>query len=387
MNKLKKDLTSKGLATQIIHCGHQPDPTTGAVASPIYQTATYAAKSVEDFEELCQNWGYVYSRESNPTISELEEKLAMLEKGEAALATSSGMGAITSSLLTLLRSGDHIISSAGIFSHTKLFMQEALIKFGVEITFVNATDPELIRHHIKANTKLIFLETPLNPSLDLVDIRSISTIAHEKDILVMVDSTFAPPPIQQALTLGADLCVHSLTKYINGHGDSLGGVVVGSKAIIDKIKWPGMPCFTGSALSPFNAWLILRGMKTLDLRVRQHCANAMELARFLVQHPYVARVHYPALPCHPQYELCQTQMNGLGGGIISFALKEGIHGLTQNEGSRKLANHLEICIIATSLGEPQTLVQLEKSGLVRIAVGLETATDLIDDFRQALDKL
>lgn len=375
------------LETKIIHWGHSPDPTTGALATPIHQTATFAAKSVEHFEELCQTWGYVYTRECNPTLTELEAKLAMLEGAESAIVSTSGMGAITSTLLALVKSGDHVVSSDGIFSHSKIFMNELLTKFGVEVTFVDAMDPQNIKDALKPNTKLVYIESPLNPTLDLVDIKAISEIAHENKSLVIVDSTFATPIIQKPIQLGADLVVHSLTKFINGHGDTLGGAVVGSKELIELVRWPSLCCFTGASLPPMSAWMILRGMKTLDMRMKKHCENGLAIAEFLSNEDCVELVKYPGLKSHPQYDLCQSQMNGMGGGIVSFKLKDGINGLTRDQASRKLMNSLELVTIATSLGEEHTLVQMNGENLIRIATGLESSKDIINDFKQAMDKL
>ncbi|WP_066497872.1 trans-sulfuration enzyme family protein [Abyssisolibacter fermentans] len=384
---MEKKLENKGFETKIIHCGHRVDPTTRVLASPIYQTATFGFDTVKQKDEFWDENNYMYSREGNPNLIELEKKLAIIEGGESTLTAASGMGAICSTLLTLLKSGDHIICSEGVFFHTDILMKELLVKIGVDVTFIDATDPGNVEKSIKENTKLVYFETPLNPSLDLVDIEAVSKILNGKDILLVVDSTFAPAPIQQALKLGADLVVHSLTKYINGHGDTLGGAVIGSKELIDKIKDPGMTCFTGASLPPFNAWLIMRGMMTLDMRVRKHCDSALKIATFLEGHPKVKNVIYPALESHPQHELFKKQMNGLGGGIVSFNIKDGLNGLSQHEASYKVLNNLEICTIGTSLGEAHTLIQVEKSGLTRIAVGLERAEDLIEDLKKALDQI
>lgn len=375
------------LETKIIHCGHNADSSTGALASPIYQTATFAAKSVEHFEELCRDFGYVYTRECNPNLTELELKLAMLENAESAIVSTSGMGAITSTILALVKSGDHIVSSDGIFSHTKLFMNELLGKFGVEVTFVDATNYINVKNALKNNTKLVYIESPLNPTLDLVDIKAISEVAHENKSLVIVDSTFGTPIIQKPIDLGADIVVHSLTKFINGHGDTLGGAAIGSKEIIDLIKWPSLPCFTGASLPPMSAWMIMRGMKTLDMRMKKHCENALTVAEYLSNRDDIEIVKYPALKSHPQYDLCQRQMNGLGGGMVSFKLKNEINGLTRDEASRKMINGLKLCTIATSLGEEHTLVQMNGENLIRLAIGLESAKDIINDLEQALENL
>ncbi|GAA0701930.1 aminotransferase class I/II-fold pyridoxal phosphate-dependent enzyme [Paraclostridium ghonii] len=375
------------LETKLVHGGHSSDASTGALASPIYQTATFAAKTVEHFEELCQTWGYVYTRECNPNLSELEIKLSLLEGGENAIVSASGMGAIASTVLALVKSGDHVICSDGVFSHTKILMGELLTKFGVEVTFVNAVDTENISRELKENTKFVYIETPLNPTLDLVDIKAICEIAHKNKSLVIVDSTFATPIIQQPIKLGADLVIHSLTKFMNGHGDALGGVVIGSKELIDLVRWPSLCCFTGASLPPMNAWLITRGIKTLDMRMKRHCENALHLATFLEDKDCVEIVKYPGLKSHPQHELCKSQMNGLGGGIVSFKLKENINGLTRDEASRELINSLKLVTIATSLGEEHTLVQMNGDNLIRIALGLESHKDIINDFEQAIQNV
>ena len=351
--------TPKSLETLLIHGGHRPDPVTRALATPIYQTATYGFDTVDDMNSSWDRTGLVYSREGSPTVYALEEKLALLEGGEAAICAGSGMGAICSALLSVLKKGEHLLCSKEVFSHTGVFLRELLQeKMGVDVSCADFRDLEDVMQNIRSNTAVLYTETPSNPSLGLVNIRETARIAKENNCLLIVDSTFAPPPIQRPLELGADLVIHSLTKYINGHGDALGGVVVGPKAMIETIHFPGMPCFTGACLSPFNAWLILRGMMTLDLRIRRHCENALALAEFLEAHPLVDLVNYPALPSHPQHALCLSQMNGMGGGIVSFWLKKNIAGLTPEEASKRLLDHTRLMTIATSLGEGHTLIQI-----------------------------
>jgi methionine-gamma-lyase len=381
---VSKKASNHDIETKLIHCGHEPDLSTGALASPIYQTATFAAKSVGHFNQLCDDFGYIYSRESNPTLTELELKLAMLEGGECALVTTSGMGAITTTFLTLLKTGDHVISCEGIFAQTEIFFRELLGKFGVEITFIDLNDLDEVKSNIKKNTKIIYGESPLNPSLRLIDIQKLAEITQQNEILLIIDGTFAPPPMQHALKFGADLCVHSLTKYMNGHGDALGGGVIGGKKLIDKIRWPALACFTGASLPPLNAWLIIRGIKTLHMRVNRHCETALTVAKFLNEHPYVEIVNYPALKDHPQYELCQTQMNGMGGGVISFKFNDGIKNLERKVSSTRFLNSLKLCTIAVSLGEEHTLTYLE-GDLIRIAIGWESPKDIIHDLEQAMD--
>lgn len=384
----KESLNDMALETLLVHGGHKPDPTTRALAMPIYQTATYGFDTVDEMNASWDRTGLVYSREGSPTVYALEEKLALLEGGEAALCTGSGMGAICSALLSVLKRGEHLLCSEEVFSHTGVFVKEFLVeKMGIEVSYADFRDAEDVMQNIRSNTAVLYTETPSNPSLGLANIQAISRIAKENDCLFIVDSTFAPPPIQKPLELGADLVIHSLTKYINGHGDTLGGAVIGPKSIIENIHFPGMPCFTGACLSPFNAWLIMRGMMTLDMRIQRHCGNALAIASFLEQHPLVDLVNYPALPSHPQYALCQSQMHGMGGGIVSFWLKKKIAGMDLAESSKKLLDNTHLMTIATSLGEGCTLIQIEHSGMIRIAVGLENKDDLLRDLSQALDSL
>ena len=384
----KGSLKDMALETLLVHGGHKPDPATRSLAVPIYQTATYGFDTVDEMNASWDRTGLVYSREGSPTVYALEEKLALLEGGEAALCAGSGMGAICSALLSVLKRGEHLLCSEEVFSHTGVFVKEFLVdKMGVDVSYADFRDVENVMQNIRSNTAVLYTETPSNPSLGLVNIHAISRIAKENDYLFIVDSNFAPPPIQRPLELGADLVIHSLTKYINGHGDTLGGAIIGPKSIIEKIHFPGMPCFTGACLSPFNAWLIMRGMMTLDMRIQRHCENALAIASFLEQHPLVDLVNYPALPSHPQYALCQSQMHGMGGGIVSFWLKKKIGGLELAEANKKLLDSTRLMTIATSLGEGCTLIQIEHSGMIRIAVGLENKDDLLRDLSQALDSL
>lgn len=375
------------LETKLIHAGHSFDPTTHSLAAPIYQTATFGFDTVEQMDNAWNQLGYLYTREGNPTIIQLEKKLAALEDGEDAVAMGSGMGAVCSTILSLVESGDHILCSEGLFFHSDIFFTELMKKMNAEVTFANFKDMDHVKKSIKGNTRIIFIETPENPKLGVVDIQEVAAIAKENDAILIVDSTFAPPPIQRALNHGADLVLHSLTKYINGHGDTLGGAIIGRKALIDKIRYPGMPCYTGAALSPFNAWLIMRGMSTLTMRVEKHCESALKIAEFLAAHEYVAKVSYPALASDPYHDLCKKQMNGKGGGIVSFWLKEGISGMSVREADYKLCNHTKLLTIATSLGEAHSLIQVEDDDMIRIAVGLEHADDIIADLKQALETL
>lgn len=375
------------LETKLIHAGHSFDPTTHSMAAPIYQTATFGFDTVEQMDNAWNQLGYLYTREGNPTIIQLEKKLAALEDGEDAVAMASGMGAVCSTIFSLVESGDHILCSEGLFFHSDIFFTELMKKMNAEVTFANFKDMDDVKGNIKENTRIIFIETPENPKLGVVNIQEVAAIAKENDAILIVDSTFAPPPIQRSLQHGADLVLHSLTKYINGHGDTLGGAIIGRKALTDKIRYPGMPCYTGAALSPFNAWLIMRGMSTLTMRVEKHCDNALKIAEFLESHEYVAKVSYPALPSDPSYKLCQTQMNGKGGGIVSFWLKDGINGMAVRAADYKMCNNTKLLTIATSLGEAHSLIQVENDDMIRIAVGLEHADDIIADLKQALETL
>ncbi len=377
-------MKSKNFNTVITHGIRLKEKKGNPVNDPIHFTATYSAETQEKFEEYCYSWKHVYSRETNPTTDQLADNLALLEGAEKAVVTGSGMGAITSTLLQFLKSGDHLICAQGIFSHTTLFVKECLMKFGVEVSFVDATQVENIEKELKENTKIVYIESPMNPSLRLVDIKKIAKLKENKDFILIVDSTFAPFPIQYPTKLGADLVIHSLTKFINGHGDAIGGAVLGKKELIHKIEWPSMPCFTGSTLSPMNAWLILRGLRTLNLRIKQHCENALKIAEYLSSNKLVEVVNYPALSSSPDYELCKTQMNGKGGGMVSFQLKlDCIEKNYRKKIINKFINSLELITIATSLGEGHTLVSLYEDKLIRLAVGLEEAEDLIEDLKNA----
>ena len=398
----------KDFATKVIHAGQGPEKLTGALATPIFQTSTFCFDTVEEgaakFEGLQE--GYVYCRGGNPTTRALEIKCATIEGGEDCVATASGMGAIGSIMVGLLRTGDHIVCSDTVYGGTDVLMRDNMEQFGIGVTFVDATDLKEVEAAINENTKMIYLESPANPTMKVTDIKAIAEIAHTKEnIKVVVDSTFAPPPIQMPLSLGADIVLHSVTKYINGHGDVLGGVVVGSKEDIDLIRGNGVTKLNGTPPSPFNSYLVLRGMKTLELRVLQHSRNAMEVAKYLEANENVKRVYYPGLESNTGHEIAKRQMNGYYGGMLSFELKDDVKGLNSFEAGKKLLNNLEIASIAVSLGDPDTLIEHPASmthasvpkeerekvgitdGLIRLSVGLESAKDLIDDFEQSFAKI
>ena len=389
-----------GFSTRAIHGGYKPNEE-GALATPIYQTSTFTFESAEQGGKrfALEEDGYIYTRLGNPTTKVLEDKLAILEGAEAALATASGMGAITTAMWTALKAKDHVIAAKTLYGCTFAFLSHGVTRYGIEVTFVDTTDPENVRKAMKDNTKLVYLESPANPTMDITDIRTISEIAHENEgCLVMVDNTYCTPYIQRPIELGADIVVHSATKYLNGHGDVIAGIIAGSKEFIDEARFFGLKDMTGAVLSPFDAFLIVRGMKTLSLRMEKHCQNAMEVAEFLEAHPIVDKVYYPGLKSFRQYDLASKQMK-LPGAMIAFEIKGGI------EEGRKLMNGVKLCSLAVSLGDAETLIQHPASmthspytpeereasgigeGLVRISVGLEDVEDIIADLRSVLDTL
>lgn len=394
----KEYLKEMGFGTKAIHGGAKKDQF-GSLATPIYQTSTFIFDSAEQGGNrfALKEDGYIYSRLGNPTRSVLEEKLAILEGAEAAAATASGMGAISAAFWTALKAGDHVIASKTLYGCTFAFLNHGLTRYGVEVTFVDVTNPENVREAMKNNTKVVYLETPANPTLGISDIEAISKIAHSKEgCLVIVDNTFCTPYLQRPIELGADVVVHSGTKFLNGHGDVISGFVVGEEDFITQVKLFGIKDMTGSCMSPFDAYLMIRGMKTLEIRMERHCKNAMAVAEFLETHPAVQKVYYPGLKSFEQYELAQKQMK-LPGAVIAFELKGGM------EEGRKVMNNVNLCSLAVSLGDCETLIQHPASmthspytadermeagisdGLVRLAVGIENVDDIIRDLRQALD--
>lgn len=393
--------------TKLIHAGQMPDKETGALATPIYQTSTFCFDTVEEGASKFSGEieGYVYSRGGNPTNRALEIKSAAIENGEDCVATASGMGAIGSVMVAFLRVGDHVICGEAVYGGTSVVMRTNLPQFGIEVSFVDTTKWEEVLKAVKPNTKILYYETPTNPTMKITDISKMSEICKKYNIKHVVDNTFSPPPVQFPLNLGADIVVHSVTKYINGHGDTLGGLVIGSAKDIKLVRSLGVTKICGTPQNPLSSFLILRGMKTLALRVHKHCENALKVAEFLSTHKYIASVHYSGIPSHPQHDLATKQMNGFYTGILSFELKNGINNLSSFEAGKKVVNNLKLASIAVSLGDPDTLVQHPASmthanmpkdareqagivdGLVRLSVGLESANDIINDFAKALDSL
>ncbi|WML35255.1 methionine gamma-lyase [Clostridium sp. OS1-26] len=395
-----ENIKEMGFDTRAIHGGHIGDKQFGSLATPIYQTSTFIFDSAEQGGNRFagQENGYIYTRLGNPTCTEVEEKLALLEGGEAAVATGSGMGAISSALWTALKAGDHVVASDTLYGCTFALLNHGLTRFGIDVTFVNASNLEEVREALRPNTKVVYLESPANPTLKINDIRQISDIAHknDSDCLVFVDNTFCTPCLQRPLELGADVVVHSATKYLNGHGDVIAGFVVGKQDFINQVRFFGLKDMTGAVLSPFDAYLIIRGMKTLPIRMERHCKNAMEVAKFLEAHPAVDKVYYPGLESFEDYELAKKQMSHPGA-MISFELKGGV------EEGKTVMNNVKLSILAVSLGDAETLIQHPASmthspytaeerhaagisdGLVRLSVGLENVEDIIADLKQALD--
>jgi len=403
----KIDLNDVMFETMVIHAGQEPDKGTGALSTPIFQTSTFCFETVEEGAAKFSKEipGYVYSRGGNPTNRALEIKCAALEGGEDCVATASGMGAIGAVLLGLVKTGDHIVSGDTVYGGTSVVMRTNMPNLGIDVTFVDTTKPDEVEKAINERTKVIYFETVTNPTLKLADIEEISKIAKKHGVKLVVDNTFSPPPILSPLKLGADFVIHSVTKYINGHGDVIGGVIIGPKEDIAVIRGNYVTKICGTPPSPFNSYLVMRGMKTLPIRVREHCKNAMEMAEYLEKNEYVKTVYYPGLKSHPQHELAKKMLNGMYTGMIAFELKDDVKGLSAFEAGKKFLNNLKIASIAVSLGDPDTLIEHPASmthasvppesrlevgitdGLIRLSVGLENVADLIKDFEQSFAKL
>ncbi|KAB3533501.1 methionine gamma-lyase [Alkaliphilus pronyensis] len=396
----KKDLNVMGFATKAIHGGYKKNEV-GALATPIYQSSTFVFDSAEQGGNRFagEECGYIYTRLGNPTNTQLEEKLALLEGAEEAISVASGMGAITSAIWSAVEAGDHIIASQTLYGCTYAYLSHGITKFGVDVTFIDTTNPDNVMEAMRPNTKVVYLETPVNPTLEIADIEAISNIAHKnKKCLVMVDNTFCTPYIQKPIELGADVVIHSATKYLNGHGDVIAGFVAGSKEFISKVRLFGVKDMTGASLSPFDAFLIIRGMKTLEVRMDKHCDNAVKVAEFLRQHPAVDKVYFTGFDDFPQSSLVKKQMK-LPGAIIAFEIKGGL------EEGKKVMDGVKLCQLAVSLGDAETLIQHPASmthspytpeerlkcgisdGLIRLSVGLETPEDIINDLKEALDAI
>jgi cystathionine beta-lyase/cystathionine gamma-synthase len=376
-------------STLCLHAGQEPDPSTGAIITPIYQTSTYVQ------EELGKHKGYEYARTQNPTRAALERNLAAIEGGKAGFAFASGMAAI-GAVATMLKSGDHVIVSDNTYGGTFRFFDKVLSRYQLSFSYVDTSQLDAIERAFTPATRMLFVETPTNPVMQITDLRAAADLAHRHDARLVVDNTFASPCLQRPIEFGADLVVHSTTKYLNGHSDSVGGVAI---AVRDEdIEWLGfVQNAEGAILGPFDAWLVLRGTKTLPIRMARHNENGLALARFLEPHPKVRHVYYPGLPSHPQHELAARQMRGFGG-MLSFDLGS-------LEGARRLLNGVRLLALAESLGGVESLISHPATmthasvpadrrsalgitdGLVRISAGIEDIEDLKEDVSQALARV
>lgn len=393
-----EDPKNYGFNSQLIHYSGHKDQY-GSATIPIYQTSTFSFESAEDGAECFAGTkdGYIYTRIGNPTIKALERQIALLEKGYDSVAVSSGMAAVTTIYMALLNSGDHMVSSAAVYGPSRVVMEQHFSRFGVQSSYVNTADMENIKSAIRPNTKMIYIETPANPTMDITDIKACAELAHSIGAVLVVDNTFCSPYLQNPIELGADVVLHSITKFINGHADIVGGVIIANeKNLYTKLR--GMMINMGCNMDPHQAYLVIRGLKTLGIRVDRAQENAMKVAEFLESHPQIEWIKYPGLKSFAQRDLVEKQMKGYGT-MISFGLKGGL------EAGRTLMNNVKMCILAVSLGGIETLIQHPASmthskmspearksagiddGLVRFSVGIEDANDIIRDLKQALDKI
>ncbi|WP_339865135.1 methionine gamma-lyase [Paremcibacter congregatus] len=394
------DPKKRGFATRAIHAGRDHKDPHGALTSPIYMTSTFEFETAEQggARFAGEEGGYIYSRLGNPTLTELENKLADLEGAEACLTVASGMGAITSVFWSFIAPGDEILVDETLYGCTFAYFRHGLEKFGITVRHVDMRDPENLAQEISAKTKIVYFETPANPNMRIVDIKAVSEIAHSVDARVVVDNTYMTPYLQNPITLGADIVVHSATKYLGGHGDLMAGVILSSAEDMEQIRYVGLKDMTGAVLSPMNAFLISRGLKTLELRMERHCDNAEKVAAMLEASSKVEKVYFPGLPSFEQHELAKAQMTRFGG-MVAFELTGG------HDAGLKFLNSLDLCKIAVSLGDAETLIEHPASmthspyepeerakygiteGLVRISAGLENATDILADLEQALARV
>ncbi|KOO41110.1 methionine gamma-lyase [Priestia koreensis] len=390
---------TRKIETEVIHSGYNADHHLGSLSMPIFQTSTFTFRNAEQGEMRFkgEEEGYVYSRLGNPTVRSLEEKMAIMEAGEAALAFSSGMAAVSATLISLTKANDHIICSQGIYGCTFGLLQLMEEKYNITHDFCAMETEEQLRALIRPETVCIYVETPINPTMKLVDLSLVVKVANEYGLQVVVDNTFSSPYLQQPLVLGCDIVLHSATKYICGHGDVIAGVVVGKKDFIENMAVTTQKDI-GGVLAPFDAWLLLRGLKTLPVRMDRHCENAERLFQKLNMHPSVERVYYPGNVQHPDYPIMAKQMKK-GGGLISFEIKGS------KKDAQRVLNALDLIKIAVSLGDAETLIQHPATmthsvipaqervemgitdQLIRLSVGLEAWEDIWDDLSQALDTI
>jgi len=387
--------TDKGFNTKLIHAGAFEDEF-GSATVPIYQSSTFRFKSAQDGADCFsgKSDGYIYTRIGNPTINALEQNIAELENGYGGIATSSGMGAISSVYMALLGAGSHIISSDAVYGPARGVLEQDFSRFNVEASFVNTSKTENILAAIKPNTRVLYIETPANPTMEITDIVACAKIARDNNLILVVDNTFCSPYLQKPLDLGADVVLHSVTKFINGHADIVGGVIVTKEAALYK-KIRHSMVYMGCNMDPTQAFMVIRGVKTLAIRIERAQENAMKVAEFLQSHPGVAWINYPGLSSHPQHELAKTQMKGFGS-MMSFGLKGGY------EAGRNLMDNVHLATLAVSLGGVETLIQHPASmthagvsrenkiaagitdDLVRFSVGIEDVIDIIEDLKHGL---
>ncbi|AOS98241.1 Methionine gamma-lyase [Microbulbifer aggregans] len=390
---------SKNIETNVIHGGKKSQGEFGPLSTPIYQTSTFVFDNVQQGADRFagEDQGHIYSRLGNPTVDELEARMAVLEETEAAAAFGSGMGAVSAAIFALLKAGDHLITSHRLYGCTFALFNHQLPALGIEVSFVDLADEQALRAAIKPNTRVIYGETPINPCMTVMDLDMIGGIGREHEITTVIDNTFMSPILQRPAKHGIDLVLHSATKYLNGHGDVVAGILCGSAELINHIKMTTRKDI-GAIMSPHDAWLVMRGLKTLHLRVQRHSENAQAVAEFLQDHSAIEKVYYPGLPDHPGYRLLGKQMLGAGG-VMAFELKCSF------EQAVGFINQLQMCKRAVSLGDAETLIQhpasmthstygpeeLAEAGisrtLIRLAVGLENAEDIMADLGQALDSI
>ena len=381
---------SKNIETQAIHAGRINDEQFGSLATPLYQTSTFIFDNAQQGANRFagEEDGFIYSRLGNPTTRQLEQRVAAMENMEDAAATATGMGAVSGALLANLSAGDHLISSKAVYGCSFALMSHQLTRWGIEVSFVDMANPDEIEAAIKPNTKVMFLETPVNPNLAVYDLAVIAKIAQQHNIISIVDNTFLTPVLQQPQQYGIDIVVHSATKYLNGHGDVVAGIICGSNEMIMNIKMTVLKDI-GATMSPHDAWLIMRGLKTLPIRMERHCNNAQKIAEYLENHEKVLKVYYPGLKSHPGYKFLGSQMKAAGG-VIAFEINS------------EFINRMQLFSIAVSLGDAESLIQHPASmthspytpeeranagisdSLIRISVGLENAEDIIADLSQSL---
>jgi methionine-gamma-lyase len=394
--QLAKRNEKTSLITRSIHAGGHIEPHTGAVAPPIYQTSTFAFDSCDQGAKRFtgDDGGFIYTRMGNPTVDRVEEAIADLEGGRGAMTTASGMAALCTTLFALLEQGDHLVGSASVYGPSRMVVERDFSRFGIESTFVHTSDVDQVRSALRPETKLVFVETPANPTLEITDIRAIAEIAHQHGALLVVDNTFATPVLQRPIEHGADVVIHSMTKFLNGHTDVVAGIIVAStEELLGKIR--PVHHYLGACIDPHQAWLVLRGLRTLALRVRESQRNAQVLAEYLEKHPKVTWIAYPGLASHPQHDLARRQMDGFGA-LISFEIEGGL------KGGAALLDNLGLLTLAVSLGGIETLIQHPASmthaaiprddrlkagitdGLIRLSVGCEASADLIADLEQAM---